>query len=142
MGFDRLCITNDTRHLSTVREFISRMVAQSKLPQKEENKIILAVDEAVTNIIEHAYEHQRDGTIDIEVSFDEKKFQVLIRDSGKSFDPSSIADVDIIEHVKKGKKEGLGIFLMRQIMDEVRYIFKDGVQNELILVKYIEVSEN
>ena len=41
------------------------------------------------------------------------------------------------EHVKIGSKKGLGIFLMRQIMDEVRYQFKEGISNELLLVKYI-----
>ena len=42
-----------------------------------------------------------------------------------------------MDHVKQGKKKGLGIFLMRQIMDEVRYAFKDGIKNEVVLVKYI-----
>ena len=48
-----------------------------------------------------------------------------------------IPDPDMKEHVQRGHKKGLGIFLMRQIMDEVRYKFKDGVKNELTLVKFI-----
>ena len=134
---DRLVITSDTKHLSAVRDFVSRMVRLSKLSHDEENKIILAVDEAVTNIIEHAYEDQLEGAIDIEIEVDDHQFQVKIIDTGKEFNPDEITDPDIMDHVKQGKKKGLGIFLMRQIMDEVRYAFKDGIKNEVVLVKYI-----
>ena len=134
---DRLVITSDTKYLSAVRDFVSRMVRLSKLSHDEENKIILAVDEAVTNIIEHAYEDQVEGAIDIEIEVDEHQFMVKILDTGKEFNPDEITDPDIMDHVKQGKKKGLGIFLMRQIMDEVRYAFKDGIKNEVVLVKYI-----
>ncbi|MBI5366045.1 MAG: ATP-binding protein [Planctomycetes bacterium] len=135
---DRIIISNDTRFLSLAREFTQRMIRASTLSRTEESKIILAVDEAVTNIIEHGYENQKDGTIEMEIEAGQDQFRVIIRDSGKEFDPSSIKDPDMDDHVKKGKKKGLGIFLMRQIMDEVKYVFKEGVQNELILVKNLK----
>lgn len=134
---DRIVITNDTKFLGFVREFMSRMIRQSNLSRDTENRIILAVDEAVANIIEHAYENQREGTIDIEVEADSKRFMCTIRDSGKKFQPDTVHDPSIPEHIKAKKKKGLGIFLMRQIMDEVRYTFREGIQNELVLVKYI-----
>lgn len=134
----RITISNDTKFLSVVREFIARQAAIGHVPVEDENKIILAVDEAVANIIEHAYEHQRVGMIDVETSITEGRFKVSIRDSGKKFRPDSIETPDILSHVKMGKKKGLGIFLMRQVMDEVRYIFKEGVENELVLVKYFQ----
>jgi serine/threonine-protein kinase RsbW len=61
----------------------------------------------------------------------------MIRDTGRVFNPESIPNPDMKEHVQRGHKKGLGIFLMRQIMDEVRYKFRDGVKNELTLVKFI-----
>jgi anti-sigma regulatory factor (Ser/Thr protein kinase) len=134
---DRLVVTNDTKYLIVVRDFISRLVLQSKLSRDDENKIILAVDEAVTNIIEHGYDEGTEGSIEIEVESDDAQFKVMIRDTGRVFNPESIPSPDLSDHVKAGKKKGLGIFLMRQIMDEVRYRFKDGVKNELTLVKYI-----
>lgn len=134
---DRLVVANDTRHLILVRDFVSRLIRQSRLPKDEENKIILAVDEAVTNIIEHGYDEGADGSIEIEVEADESQFKVMIRDTGRLFNPECVPDPDMREHVQRGYKKGLGIFLMRQIMDEVRYRFKDGVKNELTLVKYI-----
>ena len=134
---DRLVVTNDTKHLIVVRDFISRLIRQSRLDRQEENKIILAVDEAVTNIIEHGYDEGADGSIELEVEAAENHFQIIIRDTGRVFNPESIPNPDMKEHVQRGHKKGLGIFLMRQIMDEVRYKFKDGVKNELTLVKFI-----
>ena len=134
---DRLVVTNDTKHLIVVRDFISRLIRQSRLDRQEENKIILAVDEAVTNIIEHGYDEGADGSIEIEVEAAESHFQIVIRDTGRVFNPESIPNPDMKEHVQRGHKKGLGIFLMRQIMDEVRYKFRDGVKNELTLVKFI-----
>ena len=134
---DRLVVSNDTKHLIVVRDFVSRLIRQSRLDRQEENKVILAVDEAVTNIIEHGYDEGADGSIEIEIEGTDDQFKVMIRDTGRVFNPESIPDPDMKDHVHRGHKKGLGIFLMRQIMDEVRYKFKDGVKNELTLVKYI-----
>jgi serine/threonine-protein kinase RsbW len=133
---DRLVVTNDTKYLIVVRDFVSRMIRQSRVTREDENKIILAVDEAVTNIIEHGYDQGVDGQIELEIESDDSQFKVVIRDTGRVFNPESVPNPDMKEHVKAGRKKGLGLFLMRQIMDEVRYRYKDGVQNELTLVKY------
>lgn len=132
-----LRIQNDTEYLSHVREMLSSNVRKTDLTEKEENKVILAVDEAITNIMEHGYESSQEGWIDIEVKSTEDKLRIVIEDSGKQFDPNTMEDPDVLQHVEEGKKEGLGIFLMRQIMDEVRYRFKEGNKNEICLVKYI-----
>lgn len=132
-----LRITNDTKNLMKVREFMSRMIRSSALPPNEENKVILAVDEAVSNIVEHGYEAKIEGYIDITVEITDEQFMIRIVDTGKNFDPERIRDPNILEHVRAGKRKGLGIFLMRQIMDEVRYVFKEGVHNELVLIKYV-----
>jgi len=134
---DRLTVANDTRHLLAVRDFISRMARQGGLALEEVHKIVLAIDEAVTNIIEHGYNKGEQGTIEIEADWEQNQFRVVIRDSARVFNPESIPAPDMTEHVKAGRKKGLGLFLMRQIMDEVRYRYKDGVQNELTLIKYM-----
>ena len=135
---DRLVVTNDTKHLTVVREFISRLIQQSALSKEDENKIILAVDEAVTNVIEHGYDNQNDGSIEIDVISAPSSFKITIRDTGKVFNPTSTPSLNVQDHVKMGRKKGLGIFLMRQIMDEVKYTFRDGVKNELTMVKFIK----
>ena len=77
-----------------------------------------------------------DKTVEINVSADEFKFQVVITDSGKKFQPDNIKEPKMDDHVKAGKKNGLGLFIVRKVMDEVTY--KAGLQNELTLVKYIQ----
>ena len=134
-----LMVPNDTQHLAEVREAVQSVVSQSAFPARDARLIVLAVDEAVTNIMEHAYEEKRTDQLDIEMvlAADATKFEVVIRDSGKHFNPDEIQGLDIEEHVREGRKNGLGIFLMRKIMDEVNYKFKQGVQNELRMVKYV-----
>ena len=135
-----LVIPNNTRYLATVREAVSDAVQESAFPDKDMHRIILAVDEAVANIMEHAYENREDEgelTIRMMVDADASKFEVVIHDSGREFDPSEIETPDITKHVAAGRRKGLGIFLMRQIMDEVKYTFVQGFRNELRMVKYV-----
>lgn len=137
---DTIRITNETANLVVVREFVTRMVDQSDVLKSDKNKIILAVDEAVSNIIEHAYEEGRTGSIEVQVKSSSESFEIYIRDSGKHFNPDDVSPIDIEEHVKAGRRHGLGIFIMRQIMDEVEYRYKEGLENELRLVKYLQGS--
>ncbi len=60
---------------------------------------------------------------------------------GRPFDPGTVPDVDLQEHVRHGRKGGLGIFLIRRIMDEVTYSFQAGAPNELRLVKFVDNSQ-
>ena len=63
---DRLTVGNDTRHLLAVRDFISRMARHGGWSPEDVHKIVLAIDEAVTNIIEHGYGKDEKGTIELE----------------------------------------------------------------------------
>lgn len=138
-----LVVSNETANLASVRDFIQDNLRKTKLPQSEHRKIILAVDEAVSNIIRHAYDDFTRGTRTIEILFaaDETKVSLTLKDSGKEFDPTVVNEPDIQEHVKLGKRYGLGLFLMRRIMDEVKFIFRSGIENMLTMVKYIHPPE-
>jgi serine/threonine-protein kinase RsbW len=125
------------KFLGYVRDFILGFIRKNSLPAELENKVILAIDEAVANVIEHAYEEKNIGYIDILADIDERKLSFTICDNGKSFKPKLMKKLDIQEFIKSGKKGGLGIFLMRQVMDEVKYTFKNG-QNQVCLIKYIK----
>ncbi len=132
-----LSIPNQTSQLRAVRDFVADVVHHSVIPPAFENGILLAVDEAVTNIITHAYGEGRKDMIEIVIEVDAHRFQVVIRDSGTSFDPKSIGSPEMSSHVSNGRRNGLGIFLMRRVMDEVEYLFKEGVRNELRMIKYL-----
>lgn len=133
-------VPNDTQYLATVRGEVTKVVEQSAFDARDRKLLILAVDEAVTNIMEHAYDNDLEGELDIEMILeaDASRFEVVIRDSGKEFDPRGVGIGDVAEHVRQGKRHGLGIFLIRQIMDEVNYNYVHGEKNELQMVKYVD----
>ena len=135
-----LVVPNDTQYLVTVREEVTKVVSQSAFSARDQKLLIVAVDEAITNIMEHAYDNDLEGELDVELILeaDATRFEVVIRDSGKEIDPTTVEIEDIREHVRKGNRHGLGIFLIRQIMDEVNYNYAHGLRNELQLIKYVD----
>jgi serine/threonine-protein kinase RsbW len=130
-----LRITNETKNLSLVRQVVGEVLDRTPFGKDDKAKIILAVDEAVANVVEHAYEGTR-GDIDLVFLLDDDRLEITIRDNGKKFNPELIPTPDIHEHVKRGLKGGLGMFLMRKIMDEVRYSRDSTYVNELVMVKF------
>ena len=136
-----MTIPADTRSLSQVRDAVRKLTGHGLFSPVKANMIALAVDEAVANIIEHAYGADPGSAhhgIRIVMNADAKRFEVSIRDRGTAFDPRGAPDVDVKQHVEAGRKGGLGIFLMRRIMDEISYSFKQGVHNELRMIKYVD----
>jgi len=131
-----IVISSSTDNLSLVRSFIEFHGRELKLENKEIAHISLAVDEACTNIIKHAYKDSKNGKIKIKIDKKKNKLSVKLTDKGSHFDPSIIPDPNVEESQKMKKGGGLGMFLMKKIMDEVEYSAK-GKGNELILIKYI-----
>lgn len=129
-----LRIENEAKSLSLVRKVVSDVLESSAFTRDDRNKIILAVDEATANVVEHAY-GSGTGPIEIVFELDDKRLVVRIRDNGAKFNSTEIPTPDIREHIAKGMKGGYGLFLMRKIMDEVRYSLESGWVNELILTK-------
>lgn len=141
---DKLEVDAETKNLAVVREFLHATIKRSLLPTTDANKVVLAVDEAVANTIQHGYEGRDRGTVEVLIDADDKAFTVRIRDTGISYDSATGADdkaeLDLQQHIASGNKRGLGLFIMRKVMDEVRYTSREGEINELTLVKYIKVS--
>ena len=131
-----LVISSSTDNLSLVRSFIEFHGRELELGHKEIAHISLAVDEACTNIIKHAYNYSKNGKIKIKINKKKNKLLVKLTDNGSHFDPSIIPEPNIEESQKMKKGGGLGMFLMKKIMDEVEYNAK-GKGNELILIKYL-----
>ncbi|MEZ6184197.1 MAG: ATP-binding protein [Planctomycetota bacterium] len=136
-------IPNDSSHLSAVRGVVIELLDDSSFDPTWRNKIVVAVDEALANVVEHAYDGDQ-GEIQIEFELDPDRIQVVIRDHGVKFEPGDrlSSEVDIHEHIRKGLKGGLGMFLMRQIMDEVKFT-QDAQHcvNELVMIKRLPEPE-
>ncbi len=136
-----LIITNDTHHLAALREMVREGITAAGFPLKLCNRVTIAVDEAITNIIEHAFPDvpRGRGRIKVTQDVDDQIYRMEIVDDGMlHYDPQQHSTVDIEEHVASGKDSGLGIFLIRRIMDQVDYNFERGTRNHLTMVKRAE----
>ena len=125
----------DMGELARIRTEVADAIRIGGFPETFTNRILIAVDEAVTNIIEHGYEDPAEGQIEIVCEVEPETFTISIIDQGESFDPRSMTDIDIQRHVAQGKAGGLGIFLIRKIMDVVDYHHETGRHNRLTRVK-------
>jgi serine/threonine-protein kinase RsbW len=99
-------------------------------------KLQLAVEEACVNVIRHGVGGIQAGELNIalDVRRDGQTCTVTLRDRGSAFDPTSLPPPDLRANLRRRRPGGLGIFLMRQLMDEVSYTSSNGV-NTLTIVK-------
>jgi len=128
-------IESRTERLSVVRDFVSDAARRVGFPDEEVGKIALAVDEACTNIIKHAYRFDPNQDIAVSVSTENKLFVVRIRDHGRTFDPSGVQPPNMKEYLTHFRRGGLGVHLMRSLMDKVEYSIDPGTTNEVRLTK-------
>lgn len=132
-----LVVKSTTDNLAQIREFTKSAALESGFSDDVIGKIILAVDEACTNIIKHAYKYSSEGDIYISIKFDASKFSISITDEGNHFDPNKIPEPDLREYYKQKRIGGLGMYLMKKMMDEVKYSTLTGNKNQVVLVKYL-----
>ena len=134
---ETLTVQCETRELVNIRAFVEGNARQCFTDRMVIAKVVMAVDEAVANVMEHAYFGRENGDVSVAVAGNDEAFSVTITDSGNRFDPSGMPGVDIKDHVRQGKRDGLGLFIIRKVMDEIKYTFVDDQYNVLRLVKYI-----
>jgi serine phosphatase RsbU (regulator of sigma subunit)/anti-sigma regulatory factor (Ser/Thr protein kinase)/transposase len=117
--------------LLTLKDFAQRVCDTAGCTPKETTNVILAIDEASSNIIRHTYQKKSDGKIKVEIGVGLYDLQVTITDYGKPFDFWNIKDPDLNQYVDIGKKGGLGIWLIKKVTSRVQYkTYPD--HNELI----------
>jgi serine/threonine-protein kinase RsbW len=133
----RLTIKSETDQLTDVRQFVSDRAREHGFVDDDVNKIAIAVDEACTNIIKHGYNFSPDHAIDIEIRRDAGNFEITIADTGKRFDPKSIATPDMKEYLSHYRRGGLGVYLMKRIMDTVEFDTRAD-RNILRMVKTLQ----
>ncbi|RJP71866.1 MAG: ATP-binding protein [Ignavibacteriales bacterium] len=132
-----LKVKSTTDNLERIREFIKAVSAQSGFSDDVIDKISLAVDEACTNIIKHAYKNSPNGDIVINAKLFDNKLTVSITDFGLDFNPDTVPVPDIKKYYQQHKVGGLGIYLMKKLMDEVKYNPSVDNKNQVVLVKYL-----
>lgn len=129
-----LTIPSSTRYLHDVRRFVEEHALDAGFSQPTVNAIKIAVDEACTNIIKHAYAGDTTQEVEVEIEITQGHLQVCLRDEGEPFDPSTYQEPDLTRLTERRRPGGLGVHLMRRCMDEVQYR-TDRAFNEVCLTK-------
>ncbi len=130
-----LTLPASTQSLEAVRRFVSACAADAHLSERDVEQVTLAVDEACTNVVKHAYRGNADETFKVSVVVDAERFTVRICDTGAAFAPAEYHTPNLVQAVKARRRGGLGVHLMRRLMDQVEYHSRGNV-NEVRLVKY------
>ena len=129
----RLKIPSITANLKMIREFVLKIAFKAGFDEETQEQIALAVDEACTNVIKHAHHHDARRLMDIQIQTDTNKMRITITDKGRGFDITKLKDPDLEKYIKESKHGGLGIYLIKTLMDEVNYEFNPGVKNQVQL---------
>jgi serine/threonine-protein kinase RsbW len=123
----------DLGQLAAVRQFIRRQAKLAGADPEAVPDIVQAVDESVTNVIQHGYRGGA-GAVDVEVEAVGRSLVIRLRDEAPPFDPTRLPDPDTGVPLEQWPAGGMGVFLARQASDEVTYRrTPDG--NELTIVK-------
>ena len=129
-----LSLRNDIDDIPKLHEFIQGISVEANLDHPVAMSINLALEEAVSNVMLYAYPAGRDGRVDVGAQILEDCLTFTVSDSGKPFDPTAAADPDLDQDLTERPIGGLGIYLVKRIMDRVTYTRTDG-KNILTMYK-------
>ena len=129
-----LTLRNDIQDVPLLAAFIDEVCETAGFNASVTMQMNLAMEEAVVNVMNYAYPKGVQGDIVIEAEEMGDRVQFVVIDGGTPFDPTAEADADTTLSAEERPIGGLGIFLVRQLMDTVSYEYKDG-KNRLTLVK-------
>ena len=134
---EELTLQNDVKEVTKLSAFIKQVMGRLNIEKPIANKLRLALEEAVVNVIEYAYPAGTTGEVNIRVTFNGHRLRFIIKDSGVAFDPTEASIADTTLSAKERRVGGLGILLVRELMDSINYERTDG-KNVLTLTKNIQ----
>lgn len=129
-----IILSNDISEISKLNEFVEEIGNEFSLTPDVVFNLNLVLEEAVVNVINYAYPKEEHQSIYLSARLHEDSIILVLTDSGVEFDPTIAPEVDITLSAEERPIGGLGIFLIRQIMNEVSYERIDG-KNVLTLSK-------
>jgi len=130
-----LILHNDIQQIPQLAEFVEAVADLAHLDVGLTMSLNLALEEAVSNVIMYAYPKGSDGLVDVEAIVRKDSLEFILSDNGTPFDPTAAPEADITLDVEDRPIGGLGIFLVRNIMDEVKYNRSDDGKNILSMTK-------
>ena len=130
-------IANNVAEISLLADFVEELGIELDLSPAMTMNINLALEEAVVNIILYAYPQDQLHEIRLKVTASARQLIFLLTDCGMSFDPTQVPEADVTLPLEERPIGGLGVFLIRKIMNEVTYE-RIGGENKLTMKKNIE----
>ncbi len=131
---ETLMLRNDVHEVSRFSAFIKSVMEKLNIERSLARRLQLAVEEAVVNVIDYAYPAGKEGEIEIRIMSDGKTLKTIIIDSGVAFDPTAKEKADTSLSAEDRQIGGLGILLVRELMDTINYERENG-RNILTLIK-------
>ncbi len=132
-----IILHNDVQEVPVMTEFVERTAEQANLDPSVTMTLTLAIEEAVANVMKYAYPKGEVGPIEINATINDGSLSFTIKDSGTPFDPTQVKKADITLSAEEREIGGLGLHLIRNIMDTVEYHHTSN-QNILTLTKNID----
>lgn len=139
MAFRTLTLDAALEALAAISDFVVEQARAAGLDEHAVWEVQLAVDEAATNVIQHSYS-KSSGSMTITTDVTDTAFEIVIYDRGRPFNPEEVPEPDLVSPLEERKTGGLGLYLMRKLMDHVEFHFKDG-ENILIMAKQLQQSD-
>ena len=131
---ETLVLKNDVHEVTRFSSFIKSVTEKLGIETPLARKLRLAVEEAVVNVISYAYPEGTEGDVTIKIMSDGHTLRFQIIDTGVPFDPTKKEKADTTLSIEERQIGGLGIFLVRELMDTINYERVDG-KNILTLIK-------
>jgi len=132
---NELTVEATVENVEAVTAFVNEHLESYGCPMKVQIQIDIAIDELFGNIAYYAYDAETGlATVRVDVEKDPLAAIITFIDNGKPFDPLSREDPDVTLSAEERKIGGLGLFLVKNTMDDVKYEYKDG-QNILCIRK-------
>ncbi len=125
----------EEKFLPSIQRTVRESCIAAGMRRKEVSAVLLATEEAATNIIRHAYLYEK-GVLRLRIVIYRKLVVISLIDFGRSFKPDSSGTLDLQRLIESGRKGGLGFYMIQKIMDSVEYISSAG-RNELRMIKRI-----
>jgi len=141
MAESHLTVPGRYDRLEQITEFVAQAARRAGLGDRAVFHCQVAVDEACTNIILHAYGGEGRGDIELTCQADPGELTIILEDRGETFDPESIQAPDLSVPMEDLSEGGLGVHLMRQLMDQVDFQASRN-RNRLIMVKRDSANAN
>ena len=130
----QLTIPNDIVEIPRLHRFVQTVCEHARLDHALSMNLNLALEEAVSNVILYAYPEGTQGQVDVRAVVWADRIDFTVTDSGAPFDPTTLPDPDLNADVKDRPVGGLGIYLVKRIMDEVSYV-RENDRNILSMTK-------